>query len=105
MNVRMTSINPAWSRRLLGWLALVALIEPWTISALTLELQRRDPVTGAVTLRTEDVEPKRIGVIAVDVWNFHWCKTATVRAKISQTGPTRASSSGNEIAPGKRKPT
>lgn len=47
--------------------------------SLTLELQRRDPVTGAITLQQEEVDPKRVGVIAVDVWNFHWCKTATMR--------------------------
>ncbi|MBM3845922.1 MAG: hypothetical protein FJ405_06520 [Verrucomicrobia bacterium] len=47
--------------------------------AITLELQRRDPTTGVVTLQKEEVDPRRIGVIAVDVWNFHWCKTATMR--------------------------
>ncbi len=46
---------------------------------LTLDLQRRDPVTGAITIQKEEVDPKRVGVIAVDVWNFHWCKTATMR--------------------------
>jgi len=42
-------------------------------------LQRRDPATGEVRLGTERVNSRRIGVIAVDVWNFHWCKTATMR--------------------------
>lgn len=27
----------------------------------------------------EKVDAKRVGVIAVDVWNYHWCKTATMR--------------------------
>lgn len=36
-------------------------------------------MTGAIKNRTEEVDPKRVGVIAVDVWNFHWCKTATMR--------------------------
>ena len=30
-------------------------------------------------LRNERVDPARVGVIAVDVWNYHWCKTATMR--------------------------
>ena len=30
-------------------------------------------------LASEKVNPSRVGVIAVDVWNFHWCKTATMR--------------------------
>ncbi|MBM3838115.1 MAG: hypothetical protein FJ398_09145 [Verrucomicrobia bacterium] len=46
---------------------------------MELHLQTRDPATGKITLATERVDPKRVGVIAVDVWNFHWCKTATMR--------------------------
>lgn len=46
---------------------------------LDLTLQTRDPATGKIVLATEQVDPKRVGVIAVDVWNFHWCKTATMR--------------------------
>ncbi|HAV60759.1 MAG TPA: hypothetical protein DCY13_00140, partial [Verrucomicrobiales bacterium] len=42
-------------------------------------LQTRDPATGKITLTREKVDPARVGVIAVDVWNFHWCKTATMR--------------------------
>ena len=58
---------------------LFALLMPGLVSALTLNLQRRDPATGAVILQKEEVDPKCVGVIAVDVWNFHWCKTATMR--------------------------
>ena len=65
--------------RLFSLLGLFASFAPVSVPALTLELQRRDPVTGAITLQKEGVEPKRVGVIAVDVWNFHWCKTATMR--------------------------
>lgn len=39
----------------------------------------RDPATGQIRTATEKVDPRRVGVIAVDVWNFHWCKTATMR--------------------------
>lgn len=42
-------------------------------------LQSRDPATGKVRITTERVDPRRVGVIAVDVWNHHWCKTATMR--------------------------
>ena len=41
--------------------------------------QTRDPATAKIVLATEKVESKCVGVIAVDVWNFHWCKTATMR--------------------------
>ncbi len=46
---------------------------------IELTLQTRDPATGKIVLTAEKVDPKRVGVIAVDVWNFHWCKTATMR--------------------------
>ena len=46
---------------------------------MELTLQTRDPATGKIVLATEMVDPNRVGVIAVDVWNFHWCKTATMR--------------------------
>jgi hypothetical protein len=46
---------------------------------IELTLQTRDPATGKVILTKEKVDPRHVGVIAVDVWNFHWCKTATMR--------------------------
>src|SRR5881394_3819384 len=62
--------------------AIVALLT-WAAAAgaseIELTLQTRDPATGKVILTTEKVDPAHVGVIAVDVWNFHWCKTATMR--------------------------
>src|SRR5262245_50716828 len=46
---------------------------------LELTLQTRDGATGRIVHTNEKVDSKRVGVIAVDVWNFHWCKTATMR--------------------------
>jgi NPCBM/NEW2 domain/Chitobiase/beta-hexosaminidase C-terminal domain len=46
---------------------------------IELTLQRRDPANDKIELAAEKVDSKRMGVIAVDVWNFHWCKTATMR--------------------------
>lgn len=43
------------------------------------ELQTRDPATGEVKVTREKIDASKVGVIAVDVWNFHWCKTATMR--------------------------
>jgi hypothetical protein len=42
-------------------------------------LQTRDPQTGEIVVTQEVVESSRIGVVAVDIWNYHWCKTATLR--------------------------
>jgi len=64
------------------WLSLWVVAWSWAstdLMAITLDLQRREPSTGAILVQREEVDPKRVGVIAVDVWNFHWCKTATMR--------------------------
>jgi hypothetical protein len=44
--------------------------------ALTLRTRDRD---GTPAEHVERLDPKKVGVVAVDVWNFHWCKTATMR--------------------------
>jgi nicotinamidase-related amidase len=48
-------------------------------SSLQFDLQRRDPTTGAISVTQEAVDPRRIGVVAIDMWNFHWCKTSAAR--------------------------
>jgi len=75
----MHSINFAPMISFFTVIRLISAFVPLSLHGLTLELQRRDPVTGAIIIATEEVDPKRVGVIAVDVWNFHWCKTATMR--------------------------
>ncbi|MEQ1904199.1 MAG: NPCBM/NEW2 domain-containing protein [Pirellulaceae bacterium] len=46
---------------------------------IELELQTRDPATGEIKTTRERVDSSKVGVVAVDVWNYHWCKTATMR--------------------------
>ncbi|HVY71737.1 MAG TPA: hypothetical protein VHH73_17530, partial [Verrucomicrobiae bacterium] len=46
---------------------------------LRLHLQRRDANTGAVSITEEEVDPAKVGVVVVDMWNWHWCKTSTAR--------------------------
>ncbi len=62
-------------------LLLLGLLTGPALPAAEIEwtLQTRDPATGQVILTKERIDPKRVGVVAVDVWNFHWCKTATMR--------------------------
>jgi len=67
------------TRPLFFWIAGLASTAALSADALTLDLQRREAATGSIVMETEEVDPARIGVIAVDVWNFHWCKTATLR--------------------------
>ena len=75
----MNSSRPVPWIRLIASLWLFAAFATVPARAITLELQRRDPVTGAILLQPETVDPRHVGVIAVDVWNHHWCKTATMR--------------------------
>ncbi len=49
------------------------------VKQIEFDLQTRDAATGRVVVTREKVDAARIGVIAVDVWNYHWCKTATMR--------------------------
>lgn len=85
MNVIFTSRSLVL-RKLEFGVFLVALLVGWFVDLselraadIELTLQTRDPVTGRIVVRNERVDPTRVGVIAVDVWNFHWCKTATMR--------------------------
>jgi len=67
------------SLRFLVVLTLGMVVAPLPLRGFTLELQRRDLQTGAVTRQLENVEPKHVAIIVVDMWNWHWCKTSTER--------------------------
>jgi len=75
----MKPINFSTALRLLTFWVLTTFFARGAVAAITLDLQRRDPGTGAIDIQKEEVDPKKVGVIAVDVWNYHWCKTATMR--------------------------
>lgn len=60
-------------------LPVALLAAAFVAHGLTLDLQTRNLATGVICTQTEEVDPRHVGVIAVDVWNFHWCKTATMR--------------------------
>src|SRR4051794_19851334 len=46
---------------------------------IELDLRRRDPASGEVNVTRETLDPRRVGVVVVDMWNWHWCKTAAMR--------------------------
>lgn len=83
----MNTSRPTSLRLASAWLALLLLLivtgAPFLVglsaAEIELTLQTRDPSSGSVVLTREKVDPARVGVIAVDVWNWHWCKTATMR--------------------------
>jgi len=50
------------------------------ITELKFDLQRRDPASGNLVVSTETLDPRKIGIIVVDMWNYHWCQTCLARA-------------------------
>ena len=54
-------------------------VQATAAGTLPVELQRRDPATGQPTVTHAELDPARVGVVVVDMWNWHWCKTATAR--------------------------
>lgn len=42
---------------------------------MELRLQTRDPVSGSAMMRTSEIEPSKIGIVVIDFWDWHWCKT------------------------------
>ena len=59
--------------------------------------QTRDPASGAIRKSAVHLDPHRVGVIAVDVWNYHWCKTATMRVDAIVPRIDRALSVAREL--------
>jgi hypothetical protein len=45
----------------------------------------------------EHVDPRRVGVIAVDDWNHHWCKSATMRVDAMVPRIDRALNAAREL--------
>jgi hypothetical protein len=45
---------------------------------LTVALRRRDP-DGRERVTDEVVDPAHVGIVVIDMWNWHWCKTSAAR--------------------------
>jgi len=56
------------------WLGRPSEAEPFS-----LDVQRRDPVSGERHVSRATVEPARALVVVIDMWDRHWCKTYTAR--------------------------
>ena len=46
---------------------------------IILNLERLDPETNKVLIATEKVSCNKVGIIVMDVWDHHWCKSWTAR--------------------------
>ncbi|MDR1981699.1 MAG: NPCBM/NEW2 domain-containing protein [Tannerellaceae bacterium] len=46
---------------------------------ITLNCETRNPVTGEVIRKATTLDPSKTAVIVIDMWNSHWCMTASER--------------------------
>ena len=46
---------------------------------LELDLQRRKPKSGKIVVEKKPFDTAGLGIVIVDLWNWHWCKTASER--------------------------
>ncbi len=63
---------------------------------IAFSLQTRDQ-QGKPVVRSETIDPRRVGIVVVDPWNFHWCKTATMRVDALIPRINRALQAGREL--------
>jgi nicotinamidase-related amidase len=61
-------------------LAIPARAARGSAGSIELPLRSRDPNTGQPRVETLKLDPARIGIIVMDMWNYHWCMTAAERA-------------------------
>ena len=47
---------------------------------ISLTLRTRKPPAGELVLTPLTVDPRKVGVVIVDAWNYHWCMTWTEQA-------------------------
>jgi hypothetical protein len=51
-----------------------------SIPELEFDLRQRDPASGKITVSKERLDPRDVGIVVVDMWNYHWCRTCLPRA-------------------------
>ena len=47
---------------------------------ITLSLRTRDPKTSQLVTTPLKIDPRKVGIVIVDPWNYHWCMTWTEQA-------------------------
>lgn len=77
-------LQPLLAAALLGLVVLPANTEPTPIPNppphIQLTAQTRDPKTDKLQTAPLKLDPKKVAVIIVDPWNYHWCMTWSEQA-------------------------
>ena len=79
----------------LGLIAPVA--AQTTPDEITLSLRIRDAKTGQVVIKPLKIDPRKVGIIIVDPWNYHWCMTACQRVSAMAPRWNRALECAREL--------
>lgn len=92
------SREPSMPTHMRAFIALAALCISHSVGAseLELSLQTRDSQGKAIVAK-EKIDPARVGVVVVDMWNYHWCKTATMRVDALVPRMNRALDASREL--------
>jgi len=56
---------------------LTVIVKPCEAAEVEWLLQTRNPETNEIIRRTETLDPSKVGLVLVDLWNYHWCMTWT----------------------------
>jgi hypothetical protein len=68
------------------WLAGVALViatlacAPALPADIELALRTREPGSDRTVVTPQKIDPRKIGIVIVDMWNYHWCMTWSEQA-------------------------
>ena len=64
-------------RRRLGTVMVLPVAAWVRADPIEMNLRSRDAATGPVRITPTKIDPARLGVMVIDMWNRHSCKTAT----------------------------
>jgi hypothetical protein len=50
------------------------------VGQIAFRLQTRDPKSDQLKAQPHHIDPRKVAVIIVDPWNYHWCMTWSEQA-------------------------
>src|SRR5690606_28059776 len=53
-------------------------VSPKAPDDIVADYQRRE-MNDVVIIKDSIIDAKKIGIVVIDMWNFHWCKTSAAR--------------------------
>ncbi|MDR0385078.1 MAG: NPCBM/NEW2 domain-containing protein [Prevotellaceae bacterium] len=72
-------------------------VTPVQARDITLNCLTRDSATGTIISTPTVIDPSKTAVIIIDMWNFHWCMTATERVSAMVSRMNRTLNTAREL--------